>query len=94
MSRILTLNHGGAPFGILCEETFDDTLLGSPLGDQSGLRVQIEGRTSSGVPHQLLNDLEVLAIRYQECRVGVPKRVPSNILLDAGSPRCDRGISP
>lgn len=71
MSRILTLDHGGAPFKILREETFNDTLLSLPLGDQSCLRVQIKGRTSSGVPHELLNDLEVLAIRYQECRVGV-----------------------
>ena len=88
MSRILTLDRGESRFGILREETFDDTLLGSPLGDQSGLRVQIKGRTSPGVPHQLLDDLEVLAIRYQECRVGMPKRVPSNFLPDAGSQCC------
>ena len=88
MSRMLTLNHGESSFRILREQTFDDTLLGSPLGDLSCLRVQIKGRTSSGVPHELLNDLEVLAIRYQECRVGMPKRVPSNFLPDAGSQCC------
>jgi hypothetical protein len=69
------------------EKGFYGTLLSLSLGDQPGLRIEIKCCPCIGMPHEFLDDFDVLTIRNQKHRVCVPEGMPAYFLANTG-PDC------
>src|SRR5271157_1607239 len=65
-----------------------DSCLSLALGFGHRLRVNVGGHLISGVAQQLLDGLDIFAVRLHECSEGVPQRVPTHVAADAGGFEC------